>query len=983
MRKQLHRGMAVILSAAVALSTPLAARPVTAGAESVQLPDPAYIYDFEGDAPLQSTGTQTGEESAIMPEVNGGVVEVVQDGDNHALRVNDGGVKSFGKNYAKLPAGIFKDVTGESGLTVSMRVNIDAEKNLQDASAIFYSTPAKYGEWNLLRTKANLVTGVNAGTPRVWGDTPESKKTKEHFGSWHTVTVTLDKEYVRVYLDGIEQTSTAPTGGDKSNGFVPAIEKFATNQFHALGCGGFPSNGQTSTEDMSEILYDDIKIYTTALSAEQVYSSVTGGDVVQTDKTALAAAIAEAQKLGRFELYTESTAAELKEKLAAAAVVNADPGAEQEAVDAARTELEAAVGNLQRKEINLTSGLLLNTDFTADTSVTSEDKKTVTSGGYAITPMGNAAVSEGSIQSSQDGAGGMAGISLDKDLLLGATLAKGLTFHIKWNFSSIYKDNGADFWDLMAVTGADGNVLLKNTIGFIIAYLNQDTGELTRLYPNPDCKNGFAWDSCKKYETGKVKDLTFTIDSNGCRCYVDGVLACEKKDLSGIDFERIISEASNIIIGRDSEGNHGDLMGSLHGIQVYGRALNEAEVDQLAAAGVPENETTCSVVITARKGSRIELKSGVETVYTVTAGEDGKAVLKGLKRGQEYSYIVANDNYTEVTGTITAGTDTEKDVTGGQTLIEGKHPLTGIRFAETDITLKNVKNTADNSILFGKQKLEVVFEPADTTDDKTLIWSSSDVNVADVDQEGNVTAVSESGEADITAVSAVDSDIKAVCRVRVETEEKNADENDPGNNPGDGQNPGDNQNPGGNQKPGGTQDPGNNQDLSPGGSQASLKLSASKAVLYTGKKKNKTTVRAEVTGSSKSVEWVSSNTKVASVSNGVIRAVKKGTAVITAKANGITQTVRVTVKNPSIKIKKGKKAAGKAAVKRRKTAKFTVSVNPSGSGIKLGGVKGKAKKIAKVTFKNGKLTIKGKKKGKITLKFTSGKAVKKFNVTVK
>ena len=217
-------------------------------------------------------------------------------------------------------------------------------------------------------------------------------------------------------------------------------------------------------------------------------------------------------------------------------------GAEQEAVDKAKAELETAVGNLQRKETNLTSGLLLNTDFTADTSVTSEDKKTVTSGGYTITPMGNAAVSEGSIQSSEDGAGGRAGISLDKDLLSGATLAKGLTFHIKWNFSNIYKENGADFWDLLAVTGADGNVLLKNTIGFITVYVNQETGELTRLYPNPDCKNGFAWDSCKKYETGKVKNLTFTIDENGCRCYVDGVLACEKNDLSGM---MIKSFASN------------------------------------------------------------------------------------------------------------------------------------------------------------------------------------------------------------------------------------------------------------------------------------------------------------------------------------------------------------------------------------------------------------------------------------------------------
>lgn len=115
MKKQLQKGMAVILSAAVALSTPLAAGPATVGAEVVQVPEPAYVYDFEGDTPLQSTGTQTGEESAITPEINGGVVEVVQDGDNHVLRVNDGGVKSFGKNYAKLPAGIFNDVTGESG----------------------------------------------------------------------------------------------------------------------------------------------------------------------------------------------------------------------------------------------------------------------------------------------------------------------------------------------------------------------------------------------------------------------------------------------------------------------------------------------------------------------------------------------------------------------------------------------------------------------------------------------------------------------------------------------------------------------------------------------------------------------------------------------------------------------------------------------------------------------------------------------------
>lgn len=878
MKKRYYKGVAVILTAAVALSTPLAAGTGTVQAETVQLPDPAYVYDFEGDTPLQSTGTQTGAESVITPVVDGGVVEVVQDGEkNHALRVSDGGVKSFGKNYAKLPTGIFQGVTGESGLTVSMRVNIDAEKNKQDAAAIFYSTPTKYNEWNLLRTKANLVTGVNAGTPQVWGDTPEAKKTKEHFGSWHTVTVTLDKEQVKVYLDGIEQTSSAPTGGTKDNGFVPALEKFATNQFHALGCGGFPATGGTSAEDMSELLYDDIKIYTTALTAEQVYSSVTGGDVVNTDKTALETAIREAQKLGRFELYTESTAAGLKQKLEAAVAVNADPGAEQEAVDAAKEDLLTAMKNLQKKETDLSSGLLLNTDFTEDTSVVSEDKKTVTSGGYAITPMGNSVLTADGIQSSTDGAKGMAGISLDKDLLNSAALEKGLTFNIRWNFSTVYKENGADFWDLFAVTGADGNVLMKHTVGFITAYADQESGSLTRLYPNPDCKNGFVWDSCKKYETGKVKNLTFTIDQNGCRSYVDGVLACEKKDLSGIDFSRIISEAADITVGRDSEGNHGDLMGTLHGVQVYGRALNEAEVDQLAAEGVPGNETTCSAVITARKDSQVVLASGNAVAATVKAGADGRVVLKGLKKGQQYSYTITHDSYTDVTGTLTAGTDAEKDVTGSQE----EKPGTG-------------DNDPDK-------------KPGDNTGDK------------------------------------------------------------PDHKPGDNQ--GNNQ--GGN--------PGNNT----GNSQASLQLGKTDITVYTGKKKNKETIQATVTGASKSVVWTSSNKKVASVSNGTVKAVNKGTAVITAKANGIAKTVRVTVKNPSLKVKKGKKTVSKIKVKKRKTVKLSVTVTPTGSGISLAKLTGKSKKIAKVSLKKSKLTIRGKKKGKITLKVKSGKAVKKIKVTVR
>ncbi len=56
------------------------------------------------------------------------------------------------------------------------------------------------------------------------------------------------------------------------------------------------------------------------------------------------------------------------------------------------------------------------------------------------------------------------------------------------------------------------------------------------------------------------------------------------------------------------------------------------------------------------------------------------------------------------------------------------------------------------------------------------------------------------------------------------------------------------------------------------------------------------TVDFSVTGRKNTVKWSSSDSKVASVSKGKITAKKAGTATITAEANGVTDTVKVTVK---------------------------------------------------------------------------------------
>ncbi|MDE6252767.1 MAG: fibronectin type III domain-containing protein [Lachnospiraceae bacterium] len=166
---------------------------------------------------------------------------------------------------------------------------------------------------------------------------------------------------------------------------------------------------------------------------------------------------------------------------------------------------------------------------------------------------------------------------------------------------------------------------------------------------------------------------------------------------------------------------------------------------------------------------------------------------------------------------------------------------------------------------------------------------------------------------------------------------------------------------------------------------ASLSLNKTKVTLYTGKASKSVTVKPTVTGKSKTVTWKTNKPKVAVVKKGVINAVGKGTATITATANGISKTVKVTVKNPTITIKKGSKKFTKSGltVKKNKKEVLTVTVNPKNSGISIAKLTAKQKKIASVTLKKGKITIKGKKKGTFTLQIKSGKTTKKIKITVK
>ena len=131
------------------------------------------------------------------------------------------------------------------------------------------------------------------------------------------------------------------------------------------------------------------------------------------------------------------------------------------------------------------------------------------------------------------------------------------------------------------------------------------------------------------------------------------------------------------------------------------------------------------------------------------------------------------------------------------------------------------------------------------------------------------------------------------------------------------------------------------------------------------------TITATVTPSNatdKSVTWSSSNSSVATVSNGKITAKGAGTATITAKtSNGKTATCKVTVQIGVTKITLNKTAA---TIKKGETLKIKATVSPSNAVNKAVTWTSSNTKVA--TVSDGTVTAKGLGTATITAKTANG-----------
>ena len=300
-------------------------------------------------------------------------------------------------------------------------------------------------------------------------------------------------------------------------------------------------------------------------------------------------------------------------------------------------------------------------------------------------------------------------------------------------------------------------------------------------------------------------------------------------------------------------------------------------------------------------------KNSNTIVYKYANGKNKSAQVNGIGRIRVYG-IVNGYADTEV------GFIKISDLTS--TKPAAPVAVSSVGLNSTSITLKNIRN----------YKLTATVSPSNASN-KTITWTSSNGNVAKVDQNGNVTAVNE-GTATITAKS--NNGKIATCKVTV---------------------------------------------INPASvAVSSVGLNSTSITLKNIRNYKLTATVSPSNASNKTITWTSSNSNVARVDvNGNVTAVNAGTATITAKSNnGKTTTCKVTVINPASVAVSSVGLKSSTTIVKGKTEKLTATVSPSNASNKAVTWTSSNSNVARVDA-NGNVTAVNAGTATITAKSNNGK----------
>ncbi len=302
-------------------------------------------------------------------------------------------------------------------------------------------------------------------------------------------------------------------------------------------------------------------------------------------------------------------------------------------------------------------------------------------------------------------------------------------------------------------------------------------------------------------------------------------------------------------------------------------AMKSGNATITAKAG--EKSATCSVTITTPvesvtlNSSSLSLEEGQTTTLVATINPNDADE-------NSIQWTTSSPSVAKVTkGVVTAVAEGNATITASA---GGKSATCSIAVKKSIVAVTSVTLNKTTLVLTKGQgaTLTATVNPSDATD-KAVTWSSSDATIASVSQDGRITAL-KSGRATITAKAGEKS---ATCEVSITTPVE------------------------------------------------SVTLNSASISLEEGQT---TTLVATVSpndADEKTITWSSSNTKSATVTNGVIMAVAEGSATITASAGGKSATCVVTVKKKIVAVTSVKLNKTSLNLAKGQGEILTVTVSPS------------------------------------------------------
>lgn len=246
----------------------------------------ALVYGFNFETPASGnsispvkhskkngTATLSGTASIITDSKRGKVL-YVQNPEN-----------SFQTNYLRLPADTFSTITTD-GFTVSMWVKVGTGTSTQ--SALFEANSGNKDVTEAVtRISAGLVPYINADENADVISYPLNRN------EWHHIAYSADTKEIKLYLDG---QIVNMLSGNLNSCFDTSLESCiqkATNVY--LGSGM-----SHEAEDVQDVAFDDVAIYSAALSDEQI------AEIYSTDTLKEAPVIKSAQTISVTSTYNKT-----------------------------------------------------------------------------------------------------------------------------------------------------------------------------------------------------------------------------------------------------------------------------------------------------------------------------------------------------------------------------------------------------------------------------------------------------------------------------------------------------------------------------------------------------------------------------------------------------------------------------------------------------------------------------------------------------